>query len=859
MKIEIKDEDIQSLLRECLQDEDLSKRNLMRIGKVTVEQSYNDGVYETTFSCRVGGVEYREPFPTYTFKKVVQQNSLMRKKTKRAGSHGSTEGRHMIVACFIAYYYQKKVGIKSVDIKMNGNWVGIFDDRFIFWLKELVDREMAFDRVSSFDADIYDRSSPIVTRESFENDINIFRSHFFSGPDWAGENENEKFEYIREQWNGLNELCKRATLDKAIKDIFVGIDRESEKRRNALREEILRQAWSYPLISTMRKKGKLLELQELLRHVTLFEVSGKGADQSITAEVQPPLHSITEHILRPLYQLKGKDYTGYDYIKAHYEISSIAAQDRENHSFFLEDIPPELQKYVIDAEKNKLLEKRSSDLRKYGIGEDEADQQIAVRQADDDYGRLQAPVGLDNGPYKYLTKQHRMFVWAMGSALTDNARFYSYPFYERTAAARELLLQMKSTEEETRENASAVIADRHWSGPCFFSVVYLEYIDALHRLDLIRELIRYAQDFNTENDQRDRQERSLSILSYLLLEKFTEYPKEFCETLFLNCYGRTLYQPQAEMYLLLKNKSDIFANYAKDCFWEACFPNKDIREHSLRNHKDRELNPDKQPFFNFLQGDLYSDSELQQMPEAFRFVIKCCKLQTRTWYLTPADQEDSSVDGAADAAFTLLKIGLAHMKQPKAEDGECYFYGVAMLFYGIANLRFRHGFEEEAEKVEDRIRIRADRDLLLEALLRCDYHVRKANPLYRQSSGSYHMLFGSIRVVCAYRLKPENEAGFSVALAGDPREISDYYKRAMEFHLAGNQPRHAFLICRMLSYYDFGARFDPVAFLKWYPGISKHYKGFLPYYNMPDGMIHLFLQDPCSLWTAEDNKTFLRK
>ncbi len=103
MKIEIKDEEIQSLLRECLQDEDLSKRNLMRIGKVTVEQSYSDGVYETTFSCRVGGVEYREPFPTYTFKKVVQQNSLMRKKTKRAGSQGSTEGRHMIVACSIAY------------------------------------------------------------------------------------------------------------------------------------------------------------------------------------------------------------------------------------------------------------------------------------------------------------------------------------------------------------------------------------------------------------------------------------------------------------------------------------------------------------------------------------------------------------------------------------------------------------------------------------------------------------------------------------------------------------------------------------------------------------------------------------
>ena len=797
--------------------------------------------YSTSMKCAVNGNEIRHDFPGQSISAlrspprnedgapVGKGDHRLRGKWK---SEDDTNRLSILAGIISEYYYRRNYDAIVVDNVHYQLKSGEAVPYLFVYLKEFLKSKEILssdkEKVRSIELILSrnDNTLSYVSTNDFKKNESLFRHFFFVGPEYRIGNNDKDYNRIIDLWD-TTRLSSRG--HERLMEILCGKGSPYEEERNNLLESILTQASSFPLVATLNKPGNYQELQELLRQITRFEMRDENGIITIVAKVKPPLAVITDSVLRPLYDnLKDRMYTGYDYIIAHGKIAA-KARENKNHSFNIEDLSADLWPFVEDGLKNKLL------------------------------------IEVDGAPktYKYKTRQHRLYVRAMQLAVQSNQSYFEHPFFDRTSTEIQLLLSPSRINEESSQNEQSGLAKKHYSGRAWFAVVFLEYIDAVQRKVLLVELEKIANNFDTQNDIRELQEKSLSIGSYLLLEKSVEYPRWFCEELFLFFYGRALYEPQAEMWPLLRESSGIFKAMAKQWFRIACIGHENNTQEECKSDKCIVPNPDRQAYFNFLQGDLYSDEELLKLQPSLRFAIEACKLNRISWYLCSESERRSIQYNIVDKIFDQLNDGLAYLEKPVAPTDRGYIHGVSMLLYSIADIINRKDeFQREVEEIRQKI-LKVDvRNTLLKSLLLCDYYSRITNTRYPYQGNECHIICGGIRVVCAIELGaepqfPVKEYLEEINLPGiNSVSMRDNYQRWIDYHLSA-RPRDAFLIYRLLSYYDFGQECTFKAFLQSKSGIINYYKNFLPYDQMCDD-VNLFFKHPTKVWTDEAKKKYER-
>ena len=773
-------------------------------------------IYDTYMKCTVEGTEYLVKFSKQSLSALrsIKNTDQHRLRGKATGEKDTP--RMFILAGILAEYLYKKENFQALS--NNNRVINLKSDTSISSLMPLAKSCLSGDRPTICLLKKND-SATFASSSKFSTDENCFKQFFFVGPGYQVGNTEQDYEQIKLLWrtNRLSTIAR----DK-FKSLFCGEDSESKNERNKLRESILAQASRFPLVASLNKPGKYLELHELLRQITRFESKDIDNTIQIKAKVRPPFTAIRNSIFRPLYdRLKNKMYTGYDYILAHGRISEIA-RENDNHSFSKKDLPEDLWPFVDDGY---------------------------------DFEHLML-VDKDQGLYKYRTKQHRIFIWSASEAFKDTRELFEHPFTDRTQEELRILFGPPEAYDESILNENSGVAKRHYSGWAWSFVVFLSYCDSIQRQILIKELERLANNFDPQPMSRIRQEMCLSIGSYLLLEKSTEFSREDAESLFFSFYARTLYEPQAEMWPLLRDSSGIFVDMAKKWFRAACIGQERAKDAPV-------LNPDRQPYFNFLQGDLYADEELNKLPASLRFTIEACKLQKVTWYLSPDQERQSIKYDIVEEIFKQLRIGLVHMEHSTSLDDMSYVIGVSMLLYCMANLKNRESeFKKEVCEVQERIHNPVDHDILIKSILLSDYFSRLKNVRYAKQENDCHIICGGIRAVCAYEFGPTH--CFPVQEYLDSLHLPELsidklrsdYKKWIDFHLSG-RPRQAFLIYRLLSYYNFGNIDTFESFMNGKEDLRLSYRNFLPYDQMC-GDVSLFLKDPTKLWTKEIKKAFYR-
>lgn len=640
--------------------------------------------------------------------------------------------------------------------------------------------------------------SKMISSDNAFPDLESFQNNFFTAHDDASFVSNiDRFNQICRIWN-----VKYNPGGAQIEEVALLFGNPSS--RKSIREKILFEAFRFPLLSSLLESRKYNELHDLLRELCTIDISLNGDENIINPIILPPAQAIADRVLNPaIEKMRGRDYTVYDYILVLGKYAEMAGRVRNVHHFSSIDVDECDKPYIEDAIKNKLLE-----------------------QTDDDSGTH----------YSFRLKQMRIYCAASSRALSDIERWRSTPTYSRVQEGLSALLDTRGTEKEEAKNVDVGHASRHFSAESFYAVCYIEATDSIHRKDLIDGLISVANNFHVDKDHRIRQEKAISILSYLLLEKGHEFPRVYLEKVFDAAFSKTLFKFQGEMWSQIKQRSAYYANHAKNCFASACKliePNQIGEEYSLPQGYNNKVSA-AQPYFNFLQADLYTESEMASASDALKVFLKCCNVQRDTWFLSP---ENSSISSSfVHNAFLLIEICLEQIKKyPDGDDSLYYVYGLNHLFYGLANLKYQN-MEDQVYLVQKAL---SDSEFkptrLLEAVILCDYWNRRRNFIYDLGlyGKDYFLLAGPIRLVCSYDLSQMLEGPVLLESLGVP-DIRNRYQKYLAFQK--KDLRYYYLMLRLLSYTDFDVRsymnrsdytnFEPLP----YDNLPREYSLF---YNSP--------------------------
>lgn len=152
----------------------------------------------------------------------------------------------------------------------------------------------------------------------------------------------------------------------------------------------------------------------------------------------------------------------------------------------------------------------------------------------------------------------------------------------------------------------------------YFSFSLLKKLDYSISIPLIELLCKYANDFTVEN--RMWQECSISILTYILLEKY-DLSQYLREKVFL-CFGKSIYKTQNDNWKSIQETSVFYKKFARDFFIEAC----DLVDNG--NHAYAKRNP----IFFFWYGYVSEEPNVKNLNDADYILYKSAYIQKESWF-----------------------------------------------------------------------------------------------------------------------------------------------------------------------------------------------------------------------------------
>lgn len=527
------------------------------------------------------------------------------------------------------------------------------------------------------------------------------------------------------------------------------------RKTNEILSEIWDQAVRYPLITSMLSRDKYDELIDLLRVITEIEYQPESDTFRIDVGYPSPMKSVMKRFFDPIREIASKrerDYTVIDFIMTMRNCAEEARRDEAHHSFCDPSYKSPLTKDMIDdALETSFLIRTDSDHK-----------------------------------LKFHIKQLRLITVAISIAIGDNLAAAHNTDRDRVGLCLSNLLK-EDPEADIKRHV-----DRHYPGTMVYSIAYLNRVDESIRLKVLEELITIANDFSVES--RPRQQRALCILTYYLIEG-EEISNVMRERLFFATYSRTLYISQGKLWQHLRRHAKVFERIAKDTF---------IR--STKVGTDKFACSD--PYYHFLAGAVFEDESSDSAP--IRFLIKCCKIQKETWYLS----DNMEID--LQRTFYLLDQGLQELKRGNENEILFYVYALQTLFYALANLSVQKDLEKKHVEFSALMKDGKKASLIGEALITCDYYNRLYNRKYNEGDldGCY-LMSGSIRFVCSanfQKIIPQFKLG-------DKLEM-------YELWLGNERGRHRYLLMRLLSYTDYPFNNDLAEMTEYADTV------FLPYDHM---------------------------
>lgn len=541
--------------------------------------------------------------------------------------------------------------------------------------------------------------------------------------------------------------------------IPVGCETRVQDALNRKTSEILHEIWDqavrYPLITSMLSRDKYDELIDLLRAITEIEYQPESDTFRIDVGYPSPIKSVMKRYFDPIRDIASKrerDYTVIDFIMAMRKYAEEARKDEEHHSFYDPSYESPLIKHMIN---------------------DALDTGFLIR------------TDLDH-KLKFHIKQLRLVSAALSVAIGDNKAAANNTSRDRVELCLNHLLK-EDTEADRKRHV-----DRHYPGTMVYSIAYLNRVDESIRLKVLEALITIANDFSVA--ARHRQQRALCILTYYLIEG-EEVSNAMREKLFFATYSRTLYIAQGQLWQHLKRHAKVFERIARDTF---------IRSTKVDTNKYA----CSDPYYHFLLGAVFEEEDAVSVPH--RFLIKCCKIQKETWYLS----DNLEID--LQRTFHLLDKGLQELKKVDENEILYYVYALQTLFYALSNLSVQKDLEKKRAEFAALMTDVNKASLIGEALITCDYYNRFYNRKYNDGDleGCY-LMSGSIRFVCSsdyHKYIPKLKLG----------DMSEKY----EFWLGNERGRHRYLLMRLLSYTDFSFNDDLAEMTEYEKTV------FLPYDHM---------------------------
>ena len=307
-------------------------------------------------------------------------------------------------------------------------------------------------------------------------------------------------------------------LKKYLKNRNIAIDisdRSNTEIWNDLKQiakKITDQAFQYPTYTYLRERGRISELQELLKISASYSANG--------VYVGLPISNILNHITE-WYTQERREYTFYTLLDIAGELAITA-------SFHSEHIihPKQLT----------------------------ADSTLVSQIYND----------LSSGTVKWITnkkftiRQYRLVFWGLGQALKYNRM--------RTAPQQILDDLYKNFKKDMNEQNSNH-TEWYFDNILCFTCAMMHKLDDSIRIPLIELFCTSANDFSLPN--RKKQVISIYILTYLLYET-CDMPQELRKKVFLSTYGRSMYKIQHDSWQQINASSSFYETFARDSFQQAC-------------------------------------------------------------------------------------------------------------------------------------------------------------------------------------------------------------------------------------------------------------------------------------------------
>lgn len=705
--------------------------------------------------------------------------------------------------------------------------------------------------------------------------------------------ENELLRLILKNWRIYmdgRQIRQTEDCTEAERSRLIGYfcDETGSGKSSRLRQKLVEEFMDYPLgiILLNRERPQYARTQQLLREIVTIYFNGA---EEPGLELAPPTDAIRAKLAEPFVQ--GAPVRSYTMSRYYRVLGNVAglARNKENHSFSLEEcgLIGDREMILRDAIKDGLIVEIPNGRYKMAAKEyrlailalDAAnmlnrcfytamDREIAWR-SDAEGKKKKSPL---DGFFHRFTSILRTLVLNEADAIPREKDPYvgqeeclrieilkEGPEKDDAADASKTENELQEKrEKKKKKNALAeqelscgsraikikcepirrpdlkFHAERRFSSQAFGGSMLLSYLDSALRKLALKELIRIANNYKI--DVRLEQMCALSVLTFFLCENIGRLTPELREELYIACYSRTLYEPQARLLPHIRTQHPFFDSFAKKRFKKACVleePHNDF----LSWRKDRRI-ASGVPIFNFLQGEegLYTEEELQNESEGFRRLILACQAQAKTWFLGDRTRELPTLD-------ELLKIiwdGVVVLKKnPGCDDSLNNVYALNMSFYALANASYRKRGAKLAKDFLEYLDTADHAERILEALLLADYWNRRRAVVYgleglwkssevskapkggdtdtenKTAKGKqepknpvdpddYYILEGPIRVVCEYRLwdLKQRYSLEELKLSGvDPETCREDYHRFARFEKDNRRNRHFLLLLRFMGIY----------------------------------------------------------
>lgn len=550
-----------------------------------------------------------------------------------------------------------------------------------------------------------------------KDDRDSFNARFLVG-NWAIEDKSALSDaeissrFLETVWNTWRisfhggDLWTNKNLLTKVKQYFA-----SGGKCEKLRRTILDKALRYPLMNHLESRGRYPELYTMLLSMTQIDIHTEGEELAVSLEVAPPARTVESIVMRSVEQMsRNQKYSVYELLERLSRIASLAVEDPNLGHIIRNERVRECTDYPDLEDTAKLAAK------------------LAANPIDKHVWSLLVQA---DGYYKMAGKELRLFLDAWGKARS------AYNANQAVEKIAEELLKSTQSESLQEESRPEHYAEQLYSSESFYAYSYISALPEPQRYALLSAIAAHMRK-NTDAKQRPQQELCLSILSYYLVEDI-RLPQQLRDELFFSAYSKTLYKPQALMFDRLA-LYPCYTGYAKEVFDLACDPALYGTEREGRVVA---------PYFNFLQGALYSDEEIRALPPEKQKMIECCRLQYDTWHMKN-DAAFARLDEAwLQRALELTRFcsdNLPSLYEKNAavasRESLCCVFGLNMALYALTNLGIREG--PLLPLVKNALE---DSDWLYEALLKGDYWQRK----YASQHGNHvYLIAGAARFVCEY-------------------------------------------------------------------------------------------------------------